>query len=88
MNIQGKLIGFNKIQSKKGTDCFFGWIIVPFSDDDKNAMGSKAIQICAFKDDCEKIFDSIRKDQLINKEVDCLGSFSNNSFNVLQITKK
>lgn len=88
MNIQGKLIGFNKIQSKKGTDCFFGWVIVPFNDDDKNAFGSKSIQICAFGKDCENIFECVRKDQLVNKEVNCMGTYSNNSFNVLQITKK
>lgn len=88
MNIQGKLIGFNKIQSKKGTDCFFGWVVVPFGDDDANGFGSRAVQICAFGKDCTTIFDSVRKDQLVNKDVNCMGTYSNNSFNVLQITKK
>lgn len=85
MTLKGKLIGFSCITSKKGTDCIFGWVTQEFDAGDKTSVGCRATQIQAFGDDCYSLKKQIQDNKLINKNVSCLGNWSNNSFSCLQI---
>ena len=87
MKIYGELVGFQSLTSKKGTDCLFGWILQDFPTDSKDALGCKAVQIAAFGDDAGYIKSEIAKNKFLNKNVEVLGNWSNNTFNTLQISE-
>ena len=86
MIIKGKLIGYDCITSKKGTDCFFGWLLTDFPVS-SGGVGMKCEQLAAFAGDSKLISDKVVKLQLVDKEVTCSGMRQGNSFIVVDVNK-
>ena len=84
MIITGELIGYDRITSKKGTDCFFAWVEVPFNTN-TSGIGLKCESICAFSSDSSDLHSKVEKGKLLNKIVTCVGMRQGNSFVAVDI---
>ena len=84
MNIKGVLIGFDRITSKKGTDCFFAWVETKFSEN-SSGVGIKCENICAFSNDSSDLQDKVMKGKLLNQKVEVIGMRQGNSFIAVDI---
>lgn len=84
MTITGELIGYDRITSKKGTDCFFAWVEVPFSGNG-SGTGLKCESVCAFSNDSSELHSKVDKGKLLNKIVTVVGMRQGNSFVAVDI---
>ena len=84
MNITGKLVGYDRITSKKGTDCFFAFVETPVPENG-SGLGLKVESCCAFGNDSADLSDKIFKGNLLNKKVTCTGMRQGNSFITVDI---
>lgn len=84
MTIKGQLIGYDRITSKKGTDCFFGWVLYEFPEH-SSGVGLRVASLCAFGYDSVDIQSKIEKGKLLDKQVFVTGMNQGNSFITLDI---
>ena len=84
MNIIGKLVGFDRITSKKGTDCFFGWVECDFPLN-SSGVGIKCENICAFSNDSNDLQEKVIKGKLLGTKVNVVGMRQGNSFVAVDI---
>lgn len=84
MTVNGNLVGVNMITSKKGTDCFFGNVLTEFDTNrEKNGIGKKVVQICAFGEDAVELYAKCNKNGLVEEDVTVKGIYQGS---VLQAT--
>lgn len=89
MTVYGELIGCNLINSKKGTDCLFGFLKTNYdSNRESNGLGNKVIQFCSFGKEAASLYDQIRNDKLIGKTCEGVGLYNGSNFNIVQINSK
>lgn len=84
MIIKGKLVGFKTMKSKKGNDCFFGYLIQE-DKNDPNLVGLKATSINAFGSDAALLSRKCFDKKLLDKEITCNGYFNDNQFFVVTL---
>lgn len=86
MTVKGNLVGINMITSKKGTDCFFGNVLTEFDNSrEKNGIGSKVVQICAFGEDAVEMYSKCTKNGLVEEDVIVKGIYQGSALQVTDI---
>lgn len=88
MLIKGDFIGCNLFESKKGTKCFFGSIETEY--DTKrcpNAIGLNTVQIAAFGQEAQNLYDTIMQYDLEGKTVELSGLYQGNTFMAISINE-
>lgn len=84
MIIKGQLVGYKTMKSKKGNDCFFGYLLQE-DEKDEALEGLKAISINAFGSDAALLSKKVIEKKLLDKHVTCNGYFNDNQFFVVTL---
>lgn len=86
MQLKGNLVGYKTAKSQKGNDCFFGYLLLLDSNDDRT-IGHPAVQISAFGGDAVTLFKKVTTDKLLDKDVIVNGYYNNNQFYAVTLDK-
>lgn len=87
MIVKGTLIGANCFPSKKGTDCFFGYLATNFNENESNGLGYKVVQLAAFGKEAKDLYSKVTSGKLTDGLVECAGLYNGGLFQTISIDK-
>lgn len=87
MIVKGTLIGANCFPSKKGTDCFFGYLATNFNENEVNGLGYKVVQLAAFGSEAKTLYSKVASGKLTDGLVECAGLYNGGLFQTISIDK-